>query len=89
VREVFDIDAKDKAEMERSDWLKFDGSLFGGGGDTDPSAAASRAVNGQSRSLADVVTSSSVLRSTRSDSGSVGMECYVPLGPQNLLGTTQ
>jgi hypothetical protein len=34
VREVFDIDAKDKAEMERSDWLKFDGSLFGGGGDT-------------------------------------------------------
>jgi hypothetical protein len=34
VREVFDIGAKDKAELKRSDWLKFDGSLFGGGGDT-------------------------------------------------------
>jgi hypothetical protein len=33
VREVFDIGAKDKAELKRSDWLKFDGSLFGGGGD--------------------------------------------------------
>jgi hypothetical protein len=37
VREVFDIGAKDKAELKRSDWLKFDGSLFGGGGDTSNS----------------------------------------------------
>jgi hypothetical protein len=35
VREVFDIGAKDKAELKRSDWLKFDGSLFGGGGDNE------------------------------------------------------